>query len=410
MAVGQILNMLAADYLQQKRRTEELDRASAMMGLRGTNPSENEIAMVSKLHQVDPGFAVVGPADGQGHYTLSAAKLGRQLDLENALASNAPDVESLRIASHAAAGGASLDDIYKGEARRAKLAAIQRLRDELAPEQEIGAYDERADLSPVRMSGGVAYNRYDPRKPIVGESSAVDATASLRRAQAGVQPSISEKNRAAASASDAAASASEALSKLRGTQHLDAETRRQFVETLLERTRDPLLGADIANRRPVSKPERLKVQGNDGNSYYVDATRNPDGTFTYTPSNLGGRPAKAPAAAQQRPTALASNIQTLIDTYPGMSQQEAAEYLTADPSSRMRILRDYRKRPAAQQGSVPAAPTPPNQGAPLATGSALPQAEADRAYEQARAYIKRGVSPDKVKGRLRELGLDPGRL
>jgi hypothetical protein len=223
---------------------------------------------------------------------------------------------------------------------------------------------------------------------------------------------------------------------------------------------DPMLAADVANSKPVSKPQRVKVKGQNGDTYY-DATRRPDGGFDYTPvTDAGGKALQVPASESDPRTALQKDTQFIGDTLglkpdaailwklqsrgksdQALSDEIGLRLMSADPSAARLAGRD----PAAFQSKVgdlfrairpgvavpaaavaaptaasvpvapaPAAPAPAAAVAPAAATMASPvapvPAATDPRYSEARDAIARGANPARVRERLRSLGLDPNGL
>jgi hypothetical protein len=121
----------------------------------------------------------------------------------------------------------------------------------------------KLDVSPIRMSAGVAYDRFNRDQPIVDESSAIEALADYRTQKAG-----------------------------------ETAARLKALSGVLEDEQtDPLLAADIANKRTVAKTDRIKVQRENGDIVYMDAIRQPDGTFRIVTPTAGAEPLRVPPAS-----------------------------------------------------------------------------------------------------------------
>lgn len=167
-----------------------------------------------------------------------------------------------------------LADAREQQARtRTFLDVFERLRGGAADPGTARAADftNKKTVAPVGMSGGVAFDRYDPAAPILDESSAVTQLAAQRRAQAA-----------------------------------ETDLRTNSLRRVLS---DPGLSApvraDIANQRAVYKPQRVKVRRADGSEVYMDATPNLGGGYDYAPaSDATGEPLRPPAGAGERGTAL----------------------------------------------------------------------------------------------------------
>jgi len=144
------------------------------------------------------------------------------------------------------------------------------------PAQQADALNNKS-VAPVHMSGGVAYNTYDPANPVLAESPAQAALARSRQAQA--------SNR---------------------------EMRNRALAGVLDNPdTSPMVGADVANSNTVSRPQRVKVRLQNGTSAYMDAVRQPDGSVQYSPArDQGGQPLRVPPSS---PGALEKDAQFLHD-------------------------------------------------------------------------------------------------
>ena len=284
----------------------------------------------------------------------------------------------------------------------------------LTPDARVNAANKQ-DVSPVRSDGGVFYDRFNREVPFIGMSEPAAALADQRWAAAG------------------ASNASAGLSR---TQQQTADLRLNALrEALSQPGLDPLLSADMANAKPVAKPQRVKVKGQSGDVYY-DAIPKAGGGFDYRPAlDAAGQQVSVPVSeagdggtALQRDTAFIS--QTL-----GLTPQEAIRYKLesrgkGDQALRdevsLRMLSDPRSGRLATSDPVKfneqvdavfrvlrpdkpvPAPAAPAAGAAPSAGTAPGQD--DPRYDEARAALAQGAPREAVRQRLQSLGLDPDRL
>ncbi len=300
--------------------------------------------------------------------------------------------------------------------------------DALTPDARVNAANKQ-DVSPVRSEGGVFYDRFNRQVPFIGMSEPAAARA--------------DASWAAGRASDAGAQASLARAGLSNAQQRTANLRLQALqEALGQPGLDPLMGADIANSKPVATPQRVKVKGEAGDVYY-DALPKPGGGFDYRPAtDAAGKPVAVPVSASgDGGTALQKDTAFISQTL-SLSPQEAIRYklesrgkgdqaLRDDVS--LRLLSDPRTGRLATTDPVKfntqvdavfkvlrpgqAVPPPAAVAAPVAAQAAAPAAAApattgqnDPRYEEARAAVAKGADPTKVRQRLKSMGLDPDRL
>ncbi|PKM43259.1 MAG: hypothetical protein CVV05_15545 [Gammaproteobacteria bacterium HGW-Gammaproteobacteria-1] len=150
--------------------------------------------------------------------------------------------------------------------------------------------NDKALTAPVALSGGVAYNPYDPGNPIVGEASAVDALARLRTSQADTE-----------------------------------DLRYQALADVLQSEQtNPLLRADIANKKTTPRPTRVKVRRQDGQEVYMDARPNLQGGWDYSEAKdtAGTALRVPPSASGDGRTALQKDTAFISDTL-GVQPEEA---------------------------------------------------------------------------------------
>ena len=180
------------------------------------------------------------------------------------------------------------------------------------------------DVSPFRSSGGTVYNRYGGS--ISDESSAVQARAGASRAQAGASRAQAGAHRAQAGAYRAQAAQRAQLARRYGAETEDQRLRNESLEEAFAQIQDPLIRADVANKREVAETERVKRRDRStGRVEYMDAVRSPDGTFRYAPSrDESGRVVEPPADADNAPAAM--RMARRAEEVFGMSPQEALRW------------------------------------------------------------------------------------
>lgn len=194
--------------------------------------------------------------------------------------------------------GMDAEKIAESEAADARAAALHRAvsgieenTDGIGRAVAFGNLGNDKPLSaPVNMSSGIAYNPYDTTNPIVGESSAVDALARLRTSQA------------------------------------DTEAMRyQALEDVLQDEQaNPLLRADIANKKTAPRPTRVKVRRKDGQEVYMDARPNLQGGWDYSEAQdtAGASLRVPPSASGDGRTALQKDTAFIAETMD-VSPEEA---------------------------------------------------------------------------------------
>lgn len=144
----------------------------------------------------------------------------------------------------------------------ARLWAEGRLTDD----QYLDALGGRS-TAPYTFGAGYAGNKYtgDQRLNATGEA-------------------LATQRRAAAVASLASAGNSDALADYNRARGHAERFRNQAIEDILEEPTNPLLAADIVNRKTVAKPQRVKVHMRDGREQLMDAIPNQAGGFDYVPA------------------------------------------------------------------------------------------------------------------------------
>jgi len=106
-----------------------------------------------------------------------------------------------------------------------------------------------------------------------------------------------------------------ALDRKRNAEGSAAELRLGALRAVLSREDiDPMVAADVANRKAVSAPRRVKVRRRDGTEVYYNETRTPGGQLVYTPAaDKQGRALRVPASSSgDRRTNLQKDTQFIM--------------------------------------------------------------------------------------------------
>jgi len=241
-----------------------------------------------------------------------------------------------------------------------------------------------------------------------------------------------------------------ALARLHDAQAGMAETRAAALGDILGNPDlHPLLGTDIAQNKPVFKPQRVKVKRRDGKEVYYDATPNLAGGQDYSPAmDDNGEPLQAPVSTSGsgNATALQKNTRflagamfsgdpdavekaaTLLTQLKGKSAKDAWDSLVREVA-KMNLGRYgknperlYQKTAEIWRVARPGEPLPmeaPLPPAAVATSTAAQPKAATAGgsafrstdiYSQARAAIAAGKDPAAVRAKLKELEGDPSKL
>ncbi len=218
---------------------------------------------------------------------------------------------------------------------------------------------------------------------------------------------------------------------------------------------DPLLKIDIADKKPVFKPQLVKVRRKDGTEVYMNQTPTLSGQPAYTPATDEsgdplGIPVKTASGRGSSPTALQKNAAfiarvlftddpeaekkavAMLTTLKGKAAPEAWDTLTREVAKMQygryakdpqrlfektaeiwRVARPMEPLPtdAPAAPPSPAAAAAPSAGTAVrATKPAAAPTTGDAMLRDARAAIARGANPEAVKARLRSMGGNPDAL
>jgi hypothetical protein len=299
------------------------------------------------------------------------------------------------VAGELAKAGVDAKQLFEGVQAPQRAQWFAEAIGKLSPEQQINAINEK-DVAPVNLSGGVAYNRYDPKNPIVGESSAVQALGDLRRSQIDTEGTKQAANLSRAGLYDA--------------RTADVDVRRQVVEDFVTNPEaDPLLAVDAANKRQVFKPKQIKVRRRDGTTVYMDQTPNLSGGFDYALAQAGGEDLVVPpqSYAPERATANQKNAELIAETYD-IPFDEALELTLLDGRTRSRKLQKIKEAKKAGQapgasGGRSAQPTQPARPQQAQPGTS--QGSGYRSPQDVKAAFRAGkLSQEQAEAELRRFG------
>ncbi|MEQ8231211.1 MAG: hypothetical protein RKL32_05815, partial [Gammaproteobacteria bacterium] len=130
------------------------------------------------------------------------------------------------------------------------------------------------EVSPFRFSANGIGNRY------TGDYT-----------QTGAGDALTEKRRQEGLAAAARAGNSDALADYNRERAAGEGFRNQVIEDILGEPINPLVAADVVNKRTVAKPQRVKVNRRDGSQAFYDAVPNAQGGFDYSPAGtMSGDP------------------------------------------------------------------------------------------------------------------------
>lgn len=149
------------------------------------------------------------------------------------------------------------------ELRRGAVEGLYR-GGQLSPHAYVDALGGK-EVSPYRFSANGVGNRY------TGDYTQTDAGSAL-----------TEKRRLEGLAAEARAGNSDALAEYNRARASGEGFRNQVIEDILSEPNNPLVAADIVNKRTVAKPQRVKVNRRDGTQVYYDARPNLQGGFDYS--------------------------------------------------------------------------------------------------------------------------------
>lgn len=360
-----ILTGLLADYLDRQRQDTlrqqqdaDFRKARALQLLNGANPSEDEVAAFANNGGVD--FAM--PAG------INADEEQRLYQRKQALRDAAANPQNQQLAQlmdmhrQLSRAGLASGDFYDDALKAGRLLAISNFQQQgkLTPEQTVDAYGNKS-VAPVDVNGGVAFNRYSPSHPIVGESDANRALAALRSAQAGTEGAQQDELAAKARLLEDRRS-TEAARQVELNAHAglfahqadDIATRSAAVKSLLGNPDvDTLLKIDAANNKAMPKADTVKVRKADGSTVYMQRIPRPQGGFDFreTAGPDAAPLAVPPTDSANRLTARQSNIKDLMETYD-LTPEEATGIELADPHTRTMQIKKFTERKAQKMAAT----------------------------------------------------------
>lgn len=211
------------------------------------------------------------------------SETGLNLDLPRATFSPANRADLTLALADVGLNEGALTDAREQEARTATYLDVAEAikRGDLSGKTlALGDLANKKKVAPVEVDGGVAFNRYATEQPITGQSPDVTALARKREAEA-----AAEEARLAA-----------------------------LQDVLAAPDVNPVLKADVANKRAIGKPQRVKVRRQDGSEVYMDARPNLQGGWDYSPATDGQSPLRVPVSGGDGRTALQKDTQFIADT------------------------------------------------------------------------------------------------
>lgn len=213
----------------------------------------------------------------------------------------------------------AVEDLYRGG--------------QLSPHAYVDALGGK-EVSPFRFSANGVGNRY------TGDYTQTDAGSAL-----------TEKRRLEGLAAEARAGNSDALADYNRARAGGEQFRNQVIEDILSEPNNPLVAADIVNKRAVAKPQRVKVNRRDGSQVYYDAVPNIQGGFDYSPAGTAPGDPLVSEPGGDDGTALQQDTRFIADTLGIPANQallwklqavrKAPQEAWADLISRLTTARKY---------------------------------------------------------------------
>ncbi len=206
--------------------------------------------------------------------------------------------------------------LRQAEARKELLGGVALAGTDATPEERAAFVPGRGVQTPLaEPTAGLAEGTVDPA--LAGELAGELRAEELNRTAARNAPALATVQQQLRLKDAGFDLNNLALARLHGAQADTADLRRQAVERIAnDPNADPLLVADLAQGKPMFKPQRVKVRHTDGREVYYDATPRLAGGYDYTPAvDAAGQPLRVPASASgDRPTALQKNAAFIAST------------------------------------------------------------------------------------------------
>ena len=198
--------------------------------------------------------------------------------------------DELTMAQQMKLAGIDPGAIAEDKMADARLKAFNRSMEGVDNPYALGNLANSLDVSPVRSSSGVFYDRYNTSNPIINMTDAVR------------EDGLSKRN-----------------DRLIGDMRL-----QQLKKIWADNAVPESIKTDALNNKAITKTQQVKVVGKDGKTQYADAILTPSG-WQYAPAkDKSGDPLRVPADGQA--TTLARNLRLVADTWD-IPREEALEYL-----------------------------------------------------------------------------------
>jgi hypothetical protein len=326
--------------------------------------------------------------------------------------------EALRLNESRAAAAllkANVDPGAFGEVMQANQKArwFAEMLPQLTPEQQAAVYTGH-DVSPYRISGGTGYNRYTGtmKATPIGQ-----ATIDLKGEQQNTEQAKQGAYGALETLRGAQTTTEGAKQGLYGARTQDLKFRAKTIQEFNNNPdADPLLKLDAINRKPLFKGDKVKVLRGDGSTVYMDRTLNLKGGYDFAPAQdaAGADLVVPPSGVGEKTYQYQAMMQDAMNQFD-ITPDEAFQYATGSQQTRDKLDRDWR-RAGRVKLSKEAVNRYGNKRKALFNGGQTQGATNTEAlYAQARQAIALAKARGKditqqVAQRLREKGLDPGKL
>ena len=209
------------------------------------------------------------------------------------------DEQQLRLFQQMGRAGIDATELYKSNIEELRAQAFERAMNGEGVKDNpytLGNLANKLDIAPVKHSGGVTYDRFNPtEKAILHMTEAVKANGRLKTTEAD-QAALNYK---------------------------------VLAGVLNDPTTDPLIGADVANNKEVNQSEQAVMIGKDGKRTTFNRTLQPDGQWRYSPvQDQQQQPLSIPPESSGgSETSLARNMALLAQTME-IPEAEALKILT----------------------------------------------------------------------------------